>query len=300
VTPSTAPRTASSSPAGRRIEFAPYADVLAWPPLDLGKNTQNTHVKNYTLGFVTAGGGCSATWGGLSPMSDPFVRRRIKSVPGKVIVSFGGPHGAELAQSCGNVDDLAGQYRSVLDATKPDGIDFFLNATALTDTASVERRTQALARLQREYADLPLSVTLPLHRSGLSGGALGALRSAAARGLKISSVNLVPVDVSGQSLVTPATTAHGQLQRIYHQTDAQVWQHMGITPTIGVASAGADFRPSDARQLLTWASSHGLGRLSMWSITRDKPCTLDTGVKNDTCSGLDEETGAFTKIFQGF
>jgi chitinase len=273
--------------------------VLAWPPLDLVKTAENTHVKDYTLGFVAAGGGCSATWGGLSPISDPFARRRIKSVPGRVIVSFGGPHGAELAQSCGSVGDLAGQYRSVLDATKPDEIDFFLNATALTDTASVERRTQALARLQREHADLPVSVTLPLHRSGLSGGALGVLRSAAAGGLKISSINLTPVDGSGQSLVTSATAAHGQLQRIYHQTDAQVWQRMGVTPTIGVAGAGAEFRPADAQQLLTWASSHGLGRLSMWSITRDKPCTVDTGVRNDTCSGLDEDADAFLKIFQG-
>jgi hypothetical protein len=299
--PSPTPRDSGASapppaPPGPRIGFAPYADVLAWPPLNLSKT--ETHVKDFTMGFVSAGGGCSAAWGGMSPVDAAFALHRIKDVPGKVIVSFGGPHGVELAQSCDKVDDLVKQYRKTLDATDPAGLDFYLTDGALADTASVQRRTEALARVQRGDGGRSLSITLPLHGSGLSAQALAALRSAADGGVQVSIVNLVPADGAGQSVTASATAAHGQLQRLYRQGD--VWQRMGLTPIIGVAGVGAQFRPADADQVMTWATAHGLGRLSMWSVTRDTPCTDDTSVTSDTCSGLDEDAGVFSKIFQGF
>jgi chitinase len=291
--PTPAPSTPPPPPPGPKV-FAPYADVLTWPPLDLSK----ADVKAYTMGFVAAGGGCSAAWGGLSPVDAGFAVHRIKEVPGQVIVSFGGPHGTELAQSCESVDSLVKQYRKALDATDPAGIDFYLTDGMLSDTASVQRRTQALTRIQRD--DLTLSITLPLHRSGLSASALAALRSALTGGLRVSIVNLVPADGAGQSVTASATAAHGQLQRLYHESDTEVWRRMGVTPVIGVAGVGAQFAPADAQQVLSWAGARGLGRLSMWSVTRDTPCTVDTSVAGDTCSGLDEDTGAFTKIFQTF
>ena len=289
-----APSASPSAASGPRIAFAPYADVLAWPPLTLPKG-----VKNYTMGSVSAGGGCSAAWGGLSPVDAAFAVKRIKDVPGKVIVSFGGPHGVELAQSCDSVDDLVKQYRKAVDATDPAGLDFYLTESDLSDTEAVRRRTSALVRLQHDHA-LPFSITLPLHRSGLSPAGIDALRSADSAGLQVSLVNLVPADGGGQSVTGSATAAHGQLQRLYRQSDAQVWQRMGLTPIIGVAGVGAQFRPPDAQELVSWATAHGLGRLSMWSVTRDTPCTADTSVTSDTCSGLDEDGGVFTKIFRGF
>jgi chitinase len=186
-----------------------------------------------------------------------------------------------------------------VDATDPTGLDFFLTETALSDTPSVQRRTSALVWLQQDH-DLPLSITLPLHRSGLSSAGLDALRSADSAGLRVSLINLVPADGRAQSVTASATTAHGQLQRLYHQSDARVWQRMGVTPIIGVAGVGAQFGPTEAQQVVSWATAHGLGRLSMWSVTRDTPCTADTNLTSDTCSGLDEDGGVFTKIFEGF
>lgn len=294
------PKPATSAPAaGPKLGFSPYADVLAWPRLDLLKTSDDTHVKDFTMGFVAADGGCTAAWGGLSALSDPLALHRIKKVPGKLTVSFGGPHGSELAQTCTGVDDLAAQYQDVIDATKPDGIDFFLDDDALADGAATQRRTQALARVQDDNKDVKVSITLPLHRSGLSDSALGVLRSASAAGLDVSIVNLIPADGGGQSLTASATVAHGQLQSLYHEGDAQTWGRMGITPVIGVAD-GLEFGPGDAQTLLSWAQTHGLARMSMWSITRDAPCTLETTVANDTCSGLDEDTGVFSKILGRF
>jgi hypothetical protein len=287
----TPPAPAPSSPT---FGFAPYADVLSWPPLNLSGD----HVKTFTMGFVSAGGGCSAAWGGLSPVDAGFAVHRVKEVPGKVIVSFGGPRGTELAQSCESVDALVKQYRKAIDATDPAGLDFYLTDGTLSDTLSVQRLTEALTRIQRD--DLPISITLPLHESGLSANALSALRTAASNGTRVSIVNLVPADGAGQSITGSASVAHGQLKRLYDLDDAATWQRMGVTPIIGVAGVDAQFAPSDAQQVVTWANTHHLGRLSMWTITRDTPCTADTSVAGNTCSGLDEDAGAFTKIFEDF
>lgn len=254
--PRTLPPSARTSPPSRsRIAFAPYADVSSWPPPSLPKG-----VKDYTMGFVSAGGGCSATWDGLTPVDAASATRRIKHVPGKTIVSFGGPHGVELAQTCGDVDDLVREYRKAVAAADPAGLDFYLTEGALSDEMSVRRRTAALARLPR---DLPLSITLPLHRGGLSPAALAVLRSTAAAGVPVSIVNLVPADGAGQAVTGSADTAHAQLQGLYHLNDAQTWQRMGLTAIIGVAGVGEQFRPADARQVVAWATAHGLGRLSV-------------------------------------
>ncbi|MEV0403796.1 hypothetical protein [Actinoallomurus sp. NPDC050550] len=290
--------TASPAPAAK-LTFAPYADVLSWPPLDFARTAARTGVRDYTVGFVAAGDGCTATWGGTTPIADPVVHRRLSKIPGETIVSFGGPHATDLAHGCPDVDDLTARYRSVLAATDTRQIDFFLTDAALADAASAGRRAQALARLQHDDPGLRVSFTLPLHRSGLTDTALAALRGAAAAGADVSIVDLLPAGGTGPALISAATAAHGQLQRLYHQDAATTWRRMGIAPVIGVADTGVGFQSADAQQVRAWAAARGLGRLSMWSITRDIPCTLDTTAKNDTCSGLDEDAGVFSRIFQG-
>ncbi|MCO6011191.1 hypothetical protein NE236_40185 [Actinoallomurus purpureus] len=294
-----APDTTASAAPAAAIPFAPYADVLTWPPLDFAKTSARTGVRDYTLGFVAAGDGCTATWGGMTPINDPVIRKRIKKVPGETIVSFGGPHATELARSCTDVAALSERYRSALTTAGTEQIDFYLTDAALGDGTSAGRRIQALARLRHDHPRLRVSFTLPLHRSGLAGAALATLRSAMAAGVDVSIVDLLPAGGPGPTLIASAAAAHGQLQRLYRQDADTVWRRMGITPVIGVTDTGAGFQSADARQIRDWADARHLGRLSMWSITRDTPCTPDTTARNDTCSGLDEDAGVFSRIFQG-
>ena len=114
----------------------------------------------------------------------------------------------------------------------------------------MQRRTEALARLRHDDRGRSLSITLPLHRSGLSAQALAALRACPTAGSQVSIVNLVPADGAGPSVSASATAAHGQLQRIYRQDD--VWRRMGLR-RIGVAGVGAAFRPR-RRQIMTGPS----------------------------------------------
>lgn len=294
-----APGATASTPPAPPLTFSPYADVLTWPPLDLAKTAARTRVKDFTLGFVSAGGtGCAASWDGMTPLTDAVVRRLLGQVPGALTVAFGGPHGVEPAERCGT-DQLAARYAAVLGATHAARLDFYLTDAELADAPANVRRTQALARLQHDHPGLRISFTLPVHRSGLSADALAALSAAADGGLAVATVGLAPAGGGTSALIASATAANAQLQRLYRQNAAAVWRRISLTPVIGVAATGAGFRPDDARRLRAWAAAHGLGGLSMWSLTRDAPCVADTSALADTCSGLDEDAGVFTAILGG-
>ena len=62
--------------------------------------------------------------------------------------------------------------------------------------------------------------------------------------------------------------------------------------------------PGPAAELAGFAREQGVGRLSYWSVNRDRPCTAQDGdpaEANDFCSGLEEEAGEFTRVLrEGF
>jgi chitinase len=51
-----------------------------------------------------------------------------------------------------------------------------------------------------------------------------------------------------------------------------------------------------ARGLNEFAREHGIGRLSMWSLNRDRPCGKDVDQPSNTCSGVDQAAGEFSSI----
>ena len=67
---------------------------------------------------------------------------------------------------------------------------------------------------------------------------------------------------------------------------------------------GQIFTLADATELNTFARSADLGRLSMWSLNRDKPCSVnypDVTRVNDSCSGVDQGTTRFAVVLgEGF
>jgi hypothetical protein len=77
------------------------------------------------------------------------------------------------------------------------------------------------------------------------------------------------------------------------------WKAVAVTPTIGVNDVMSEvFKVEDATQLVAFAKSKGLGRLSMWSATRDKQCP--GGARNyadATCSSILQAGSAFSEAF---
>ena len=77
---------------------------------------------------------------------------------------------------------------------------------------------------------------------------------------------------------------------------------VGVTPMIGVNDVKNEiFRVEDATQLVRFAEAKGLGRLSMWSATRDKQCAGGTQKSASAiCSSVEQGALAFTKALGAY
>lgn len=315
ASPSTGPTTAEPPPPpDPDTPFAPYVDATQWPPVDLVKLADAGHAKHFTLGFVASGTGCTPAWGGATPVRKGPLHKKIKKLrtksDGGVVLSFGGPDDTDLAQSCHDVRKLTDAYRTVIDTYDVTDIEFSLDDEALTDPQSIERRSKALARLQADSDAAPhISFSLPVQAAGLTDEGLGALRSATVNGVDINLVNLRTGDYAGTphaplgtQAVRVAEHAHAQLRTVFpHDSAAQRWQRIGVTPTIGRHASGETFTLDDTDTLLDWAKDRNIGRISPWAATRDVACDDDSaGHDTQRCTGVDEKDHAFTKKLSDF
>ena len=320
-----APTTASNWPAH---VYAPYVDMTLYPTYNLVTAVQTAGIKYFTLAFITADSNNAPAWGGYSTDEvnggsfDQSIRAQISQVRqlgGDVSVSFGGAAGVELAQAITNVSTLTAAYQQVITAYGLTHIDFDIEGAAVADTASIDRRSQAIAALQQAATasgkTLYVSFTLPVLPTGLDANGLNVLQSALKYGVKISTVNIMTMDFGdgtapnpagqmGTYAIDAAQSTHTQLQSLYGstQTSSQLWEMMGVSPMIGVNDQSDEvFGFSDATQLLAFAESVGLGEISIWSLARDKqdPSGALTYAE-PTSSSLVQSPYEFSDIFNAF
>jgi chitinase len=288
---------------------APYVET--WGSTSAMANAQAaTGLKYYTLAFVIDGGGCNATWNGSTSIDDSGWQTAINNLRasgGDVMVSFGGAAGTELGQACGSVSTLEAQYKRVIDTLNLTRVDLDIEGAALDDTAANDRRNQALAALQQQYAavgkQLAVDYTLPVAPSGLLSNSLSLLNNAKSRGVDVSIVNIMTMDYGspmdmGQAAVDAATALHGQLGQIWtSKTSDQLWAMEGNTPMIGVNDTTSEvFTTGNASTLESFAASHGIQELAYWSLGRDKACATN-GTLSSTCSGTPQSPYQFASIF---
>lgn len=305
------PQPSSPAPRPKTGEFSPYVDTSLKPSFDLVKGAEETGVKEYNLAFVSPGGGCVPKWGGRQTLAaNPVARQAdaLRAQGGDVRISFGGQSGNELARVCGSVDELVNAYRKVVDAYHLTKVDFDIEGPALTDTKANDLRAQAIARLQQD-TKLDVSVTLPVLPSGLNRHAVAVLKNAKKNGARISTVNIMAMDYGtyydgdmGKYAIAAATATQKQIKgALGIRDEATAWKSVAVTPMIGVNDVkGEVFRPDDAAELKKFADEKGLGRLSMWSVTRDKPCPGGANLKAvATCSSLGKKTNEFVRAFTG-
>jgi hypothetical protein len=275
-----------------------------------------------TAAFVLSSGGCSPAWNGVA---DPATAARLqagladlRAGGGDAVASFGGANGTELAQACPDVPSLAAAYRSVIDEYGFTHVDFDVEGAATGDQASTDRRSQALALLQSGYAaqgkTLTVSLTLPVLPSGLTPEGLDVVAGAVHAGLKLGVVNVMAMDYGDWSAPAPggkmgdyadqsAQALHDQLQTLYPGlSDAQLWSMVGITPMIGVNDTQDEvFTVADARTVAAFATRHHLGRLAMWSLTRDQECPGGAQAwAGAACSSVVQTPYAFSNAFEAF
>ncbi|MGW2639200.1 glycoside hydrolase family 18 protein [Streptomyces sp. NPDC001348] len=313
-TPTASPSPTNSTGSGTTTAagFAPYVDTSLYPAFDLLASADATGVKNYNLAFVTDGGGCTPKWGGVTDLASDGVAAQIGSLRAKggdVRVSFGGASGSELATTCSSADALAAAYGKAVDQFKLTKVDFDVEGGALPNTAANTRRAQAITKLQAQHPNLDVSFTLPVMPEGLTQDGVSLLSDAKSNGVKISTVNVMAMDYGpaysgdmGTYAEQAATATQAQVKSVLGLSDSAAWKTVAVTPMIGVNDVSSEvFKADDATQLVNFAKSKGLGRLSMWSAARDKQCAGGTKPTADaTCSSITQEAFAFSKAFGNF
>ncbi|AEV89038.1 cellulose-binding family II protein [Actinoplanes sp. SE50] len=321
--PTATPTRTATSPAPTRTATAtPTATggtgsasgVLVAPYVDMGVLSNGGtlsalagggNVKSFSLAFVTASG-CKASWfGAFDPRARQFADQigAIRSAGGDVKVSFGGATGVELAQACTSTSALQAEYQAVVDAYDLKYIDLDIEGAASADTASINRRSTALAGLQKANPGLKISLTLPVLPEGLTADGLNVVKSAKNAGVDLDLVNIMAMDYgrSGQDYgdlaIQAVKSTKDQIRSIYGNSDAAAFKMVGVTPMIGKNDDSGTFSQSDARDLVAFANANHVGFVSFWEMQRDKNACQGALFQ---CTNISQTAFEFSKIFAGF
>jgi chitinase len=307
---------------GEGSYFAPYVDVTATPSVELEKGPNGTG-PNVVLAFVVADPdtSCEPSWGAAYSLDEAeeqldLDRRvaRVRQLGGTPIVSFGGQANTELAVACSDADDLYEAYRTVVDRYDARVIDLDVEGEALGDGDANLRRAEAVARLQQEDDGLQVWVTLPVDPQGLTEDGESLVAEMLRAGVDLTGVNAMTMNYGesrprGASMASASIDAlestHDQVSALFAEagqrlTPRQVWDRIGVTPMLGQNDvAGEVFGLRDAEELHEFANRNNLGRISLWSMNRDRECSAnypDVSIVSDSCSGVTQEAGAFARV----
>jgi chitinase len=302
--PSTPPPPPPPPPGGG-IAVAPYVDMGAWPSPVLSDLAGGGNLRSFSLGFIS-GAACKASWfGAYDPRSGWKLDEinAIRARGGDVKVSFGGASGVELAEGCGSVAAATAEYQAVISAYALKYIDLDIEGAAVANPTTVDRRSQALANLQRTNPNLRISLTLPVLPSGLTPDGVNVVRSARDAGVRLDLVNAMAMDYYqngdyGDFAVQAADSLFNQLKGLYPTlSTAQLWKMVGITPMLGQNDDGRIYNQADARQLVQYATSKHMGMLSFWETTRDRNACTGALYK---CTNIPQQPYEFSRIFAGY
>ncbi|MEU8033498.1 carbohydrate binding domain-containing protein [Streptomyces sp. NPDC049099] len=302
--------------------FAPYFEAYNGDsPAALA---QASGAKYLTMAFLQTDkkGSCTPYWNGdtSTPVDSSVFGAdfaTIRSRGGDVIPSLGGyaadNGGTEIADSCTNTDSIAAAYEKIITTYDVSRLDMDVEDNSLTNTAGIDRRNQAIKKVQDWAAangrSVQFSYTLPTTTTGLADSGLAVLRSAKKAGARIDVVNIMTFDYydgATHHMATDTETAasglHDQLAELYpNLSDTQLWNMAGVTEMPGVDDYGPaeTFTTADAPTVYDWAVAKGINTLSFWALQRDNGGCPGSGA-SDTCSGISQDTWYFTHAFAPF
>jgi chitinase len=308
--------------------FAPYVDATLTPTVAFQDRSANPS-RDVVLGFVVAGStgdaGCTPTWGTYKTLAGAATSmdldRRIAQVRGQggdAVISFGGQANSELAVACDRPEALASAYRSVIDRYSTDTVDFDIEGASLDDAAANLRRAKAIKSVQDDVrahnGHLAVWLTLPVTPQGLNANALALVRTMLAEKVDLAGINVMAMDFGVASaasnmlraITSSVTATHDQLVAVYSRAGVRlsakhVWGKLGVTVMIGQNDVARErLSVPAARTVTAFAASHGMARVSMWSLNRDAPCGATfavVGTHSNFCSGVAQKPLQFTKTF---
>src|SRR5580700_4618038 len=255
---------------------APYLQISTSDSGDMAADMAVSGDKYYTLAFLVSAGGCTPDWedGGYSLGTFNSQISAIQAAGGNVIISSGGAGATELAQTCTNVSQLTAAYQNIVNTTGSTRLDFDIEDSDLADTSATSLRDQALAALQAQDSAVQVDFTLGVSPQGLptgNGSEYAVLQDAKAKGVRVSTVNIMTMDFgAGTNDLAAAESAAqgtaGQLSSLYGISTSAAYAMMGLTPIAGTNDDGTYFSTSNAQSLESFAASNGIAELSFWEV----------------------------------
>jgi chitinase len=244
-------------------------------------------------------------WDGSRPLSGGSDRSAIESIRaagGDVVVSFGGWSGRKLGSTCKSADALAGAYQKVIGAYALRAIDVDIEHGEFTSAKVRKRVIEALALVQKADPTLEISVTFGTVETGPDATGRSLIADAAAIGFQPTVWTIMPFDFGaaltdmGHASIRAAEGLEQDLVSAYHLAPGAAYERVGISSMNGHTDEAAEtVSVEDLQTMLAFAQQNHLGRLTSWSVNRDRRCPGSETV-SDSCSGIAQAPYAFADV----
>jgi chitinase len=288
------------------VELAAPYEYLGWgspqPPAEV---LAASGLHDLTLAFMLSHGNCDPRWDGKRPLAggaDQAAIEAIRADGGDVDVSFGGWSGKKLGSACKTPQTLSAAYQKVIDAYGLHAIDIDIEHGEFTNKKTRLRVVAALAAVQAANPGLEISVTFGTSESGPEDDGQSLIADAAAIGFLPSVWTIMPFDFGapvpdmGQTSIRAAEGLARELSARYGLSSAAAYQHVGISSMNGHTDESDEtVSVADFQTIFGFASEHHLGRLSFWSVNRDRQCAQGSN-DEDSCSGISQQPLQFSDL----
>jgi chitinase len=297
---------AGASAGAQPVELAAPYEYLGWgspqPPASV---LTATGVKDITLAFMLSHGKCSPAWDGKRPLSggsDQAAIEAIRAAGGDVDVSFGGWSGKKLGSACKTPEALAAAYQKVIDAYSLRALDVDIEHGEFTNKKTRLRVVAALQAVQRANPGLEISITFGTAQAGPERDGQSLIADAAAIGFQPSVWTIMPFDFGapvadmGQTSIHAAEGLEHELASRYGLSETLAYEHVGISSMNGATDEQDEtVSVANFQAMLGFAQQHHLGRLTFWSVNRDRPCATKNA-EEDACSGIAQQPYEFADL----
>ncbi|WP_326687860.1 chitinase [Streptomyces sp. NBC_01795] len=295
----------AATPSGMN---GPYL-YLGWGnPPDPVSFLKETGTKQLTMAFILSDGGCSPAWDGQRPLGGGQDEQAIKAIQqagGDVTPSIGGWSGNKLGEACSSAQDLAGAYQKVIDAYGLKSIDIDIESSEVENAEVRQRVIDALKIVKDKNAGIKVYVTFGTTTKGPNENGKDLINKGAAAKLDVDAWTVMPFDFGdGTTDIAGATKSavdglKDQVKAAYGLSDEEAYKKSGLSSMNGKTDVeGESVSPGDFQQIVDYAKSKNLSRVSFWSVNRDRPCA--GGGASDSCSGIDQQQWEFSKILAGY
>lgn len=292
------------------VELAAPYEYLGWgnpqPPASV---IAGTGIGDLTLAFILSHGSCNPEWDGSRPLlggPDQAAIASVRAAGGDVAVSFGGWSGRKLGIACRSAVALAGAYQKVIDAYSLKAIDIDIEHSEFTSRKSRARVLAALKIVQGANPGLEISVTMGTGETGPEATGRSLIDEAAAIAFQPTAWTVMPFDFGpplagmGEASVRALEGTEADIAAAYHLAASTAWEHVGVSSMNGQTDEVSEIVSlSDFQTIIAFASEHHMGRVSFWSVNRDRPCAGGTP-KSEECSGVAQAPLAFTTLLAAF